>query len=212
VLLAQIEQIQEETAGERSGSWDLPQAAYHWYEDRYLPVVDLLTEQNLMRHYPNRTETDLYVWLLENHQALAEELDWDLHLDAVAADLAHRKRSGERLSARLRSVVDPNAATGDWRRSLLGRRRGRMFSDIVVLLENPETAGSVLAQAIDAAGNEGAHLLGLYLPPAGDDESSAAVEALFDERCRAAGVEGQLTTSRGPKNEVLQARSRWLRA
>jgi hypothetical protein len=39
------------------------EAAAHWYDHVYRPVVDLIRERGLLHDFPDRTETDLYLWL-----------------------------------------------------------------------------------------------------------------------------------------------------
>ena len=51
---------------------DHPEAAVHWYDAVYLPVVADIVGAGLLRDFPDRTVTDLYLWLAE-HRARLEE-------------------------------------------------------------------------------------------------------------------------------------------
>ncbi|MFP4322760.1 MAG: hypothetical protein ACLFTK_09925 [Anaerolineales bacterium] len=51
--------------------WD--EAVMSWYETVYLPMVRAIREYGILAEFPNRTEADLYVWLLR-HQALIQEV------------------------------------------------------------------------------------------------------------------------------------------
>jgi hypothetical protein len=44
------------------------EAVTSWYDRVYLPMVEVIRKYDLLREFPNRTEADLYVWLI-NHQA-----------------------------------------------------------------------------------------------------------------------------------------------
>ncbi len=47
-------------------------AAADWYDNIYLPVVDIIREMGVMQNFPGRTETDLYIWLVKNQRALRQ--------------------------------------------------------------------------------------------------------------------------------------------
>lgn len=49
------------------------EAVIRWYDDIYLPVVQIIEDQGMLRDFPNRTATDLYVWISE-HRSLARQL------------------------------------------------------------------------------------------------------------------------------------------
>jgi len=49
-----------------------PHAAYRWYFELYLPVIDLLRKEKLLFLFPKRTETDLYSWVLTRRDALTK--------------------------------------------------------------------------------------------------------------------------------------------
>jgi hypothetical protein len=47
-------------------------AATSWYDNVYLPLIELVREQDLLCHFPNRTETDLYLWLVNRRETLKQ--------------------------------------------------------------------------------------------------------------------------------------------
>ena len=51
---------------------DIPysEAVEHWYDEIYLPFIEPLRERGMLRWFPDRTETDLYLWVSE-HRANA---------------------------------------------------------------------------------------------------------------------------------------------
>lgn len=57
--------------GEQKGS-DVPyeEAVRSWYERVYLPVVQVIREQEILSDFPQRTETDLYLWLVQHKNRL----------------------------------------------------------------------------------------------------------------------------------------------
>lgn len=55
---------------ERSCELSFAEAAASWYDDEYLPVVRILREADVLRHFPKQTEADLYVWLVKRRSEL----------------------------------------------------------------------------------------------------------------------------------------------
>jgi hypothetical protein len=66
------------------------EAVAHWYDTVYLPAVNIIREQDLLRDFPNRTEADLYLWLLEHRAELDQELEGEVKVAEAAEDLVDR--------------------------------------------------------------------------------------------------------------------------
>jgi hypothetical protein len=66
------------------------EAATHWYDTVYLPVVQVIREQDLLRDFPGRTEADLYLWLLNHRAELDQELEREVGTAEAAGDLVRR--------------------------------------------------------------------------------------------------------------------------
>jgi hypothetical protein len=81
-----------------------------WYDTVYLPVVQIIREKDILRDFPDRTETDLYVWIAKHRAELAQEHGEEVRPEAAAADLVEKisprlKRVFARAIARMRSAV-----------------------------------------------------------------------------------------------------------
>jgi hypothetical protein len=50
---------------------DRDEAVASWYDNVYLPLVHEIREQKMLRRFSNRTEADLYRWMIEQRQNLA---------------------------------------------------------------------------------------------------------------------------------------------
>ena len=84
VLEEQID-LQRELLEEDEGrEVSLAEAASRWYDEVYLPVVQIIREQGVLADFPGRTETDLYVWIIEHRWYLAEELQHKVSLESAA--------------------------------------------------------------------------------------------------------------------------------
>ena len=48
------------------------EAVMHWYDNVYLPIVKVIRQSRILRYFPDRTESDLYVWVLDHQRYLYE--------------------------------------------------------------------------------------------------------------------------------------------
>lgn len=72
VLLEHIEVHRYLKTQERQASVSYEEAVCSWYDTVYLPLVKDIHARNILAKFPNRTETDLYAWLL-HHRAELEK-------------------------------------------------------------------------------------------------------------------------------------------
>jgi hypothetical protein len=49
------------------------EAITHWYDNVYLPVINVIRETDILREFPGKTEGDLYLWVLDHQRYLVEE-------------------------------------------------------------------------------------------------------------------------------------------
>ena len=49
------------------------EAVTSWYDNVYMPLVKVIREENILQGFPGRTETDLYVWIIEHEYFLREK-------------------------------------------------------------------------------------------------------------------------------------------
>jgi nucleotide-binding universal stress UspA family protein len=199
------------------------EAVTHWYDEVYWPVVQVIRERGVLRDFPERTETDLYLWVSEHRAALEQELGWEVEPGAAAADLAAQssprpERVVARLVEKVRDAVMPDEletgpTPGEWRTEhLAARQEDRLFADILVPVSGEEVGWRALEQALEVSRREGSRLHGLHVTPSEaqkDSEEARAVQAEFDRRCEAAGVPGKLTFAVGKVPHQICERARW---
>jgi hypothetical protein len=46
------------------------QAVAGWYDTVYMPIVQVIRQQNALKRFPNRTEADLYRWIMDNRDQI----------------------------------------------------------------------------------------------------------------------------------------------
>jgi hypothetical protein len=73
---------------QRSAEVPYPEAVVSWFENVYQPLVDVIREKNLLREFPQRTEADLYVWIIEHRGYLQAEYGEEVSLEQAAEHYA----------------------------------------------------------------------------------------------------------------------------
>ena len=200
-----------------------PEAAYRWLEDVYWPVVVFIRERGILRDFPNRTETDLYVWLIKHQKELSAQLGWGVSAETAVLDLADKqaatpKQLIQRLGKKLSQALVPDAleagpTVGEWRESWLSTHRNdRLFSHILVALDGQDSGWHAFQQAARVAQREEGKLFGVHVvstPEAQNSPAAQAVKAEFGRRCREADVPGEISITTGPTTGTICYRARW---
>ncbi len=200
-----------------------PAAARRWYEEVYWPVVQLIRQRGILRDFPNRTETDLYVWLIKHREKLVERLGWSVAAETAVLDLADKqavtpKQIIQRLGKKLSQALVPHAleagpTVGEWRESWLSTHRNdRLFSHILVALDGQDSGWHAFRQAARVAQREEGRLFGVHVVGASEDQArpaALAVKAEFERRCLEAGVAGEISVTTGPTTGTICYRARW---
>ncbi|RMF03153.1 MAG: universal stress protein, partial [Chloroflexi bacterium] len=101
VLNTQIEAFRFLKMQESGQDIPYPDAVTRWHDEVYLPVIEAIRENGILRDFPGRTETDLYLWIFQHRAEMEAQLGWDVNLEAAALNLiAEQSDSAERVVAR----------------------------------------------------------------------------------------------------------------
>ncbi len=167
-----------------------PEAVGHWYEAVYTSIVEPVRERGLLRWFPGRTETDMYLWVSAYRANLESELGWSVRPEVAAEKLAAQENPDSDLSD-----------TGSWRiRKMLDRYTDRLFGEILVPITGTEESWQALEQAILVGQKEGSTFHGLHVIPTRaklDELSTQAIQTRFNQRCREANLTGSLVIEKG---------------
>jgi hypothetical protein len=49
------------------------EAVSHWYDHVFMPIIGVVRESGILNEFPEKTEADLYLWVLDHQHYLAEE-------------------------------------------------------------------------------------------------------------------------------------------
>ena len=178
----------------------LQDSAESWYRDIYLPFAEAVRERGMMRWFPNRTITDLYVWMAEHRGELEKELGWTIRPEA-AAELVIQTKS--------RRASAEESKTGSWRKArLLNRYSEHLFRDILVPIGNSPESWDAMNQAIEIARRENANILALHTVANQQELDSFEVSVLqeqFNQVTSREGVNGVLAIEVGdPTQKILE--------
>lgn len=191
-------QMEEEQHNEAS----LQKAAENWYQEIYLPFAEAVRERGMMRWFPNRTITDLYVWMSQHRDELERGLGWTIRPEAAAEAVIQTKS---------RRATAEEAKTGSWRKArLLNRYSEHLFRDILVPISRSDESRDALEQAILIAQRESASILALHIVSSQQELDHPDVKALqeqFNQVCAQAEVNGVLAIEVGEPTQKILERS-----
>ena len=189
-------QIQEEEQKECT----LQDSAASWYGEILLPFDEAVRERGMMRWFPNRTVTDLYVWMLEHRSELEKELGWSIRPETAAEAVVLSKS---------RRATSEESQTGSWRKArLINRYAEHLFRDILVPVNRNSKTHAALGQALRIARLERANIHGLHIVETAEALQHPELLPLqeeFNQICAEEGVRGVLAIEMGdPIQKILE--------
>ncbi len=190
---------------------DYPEAVAHWYDSVYQPVLASIRASGVLRDFPGRTETDLYLWLSEHRGRLERELGFALPSETIAETLgAGGGANAERLGPGQREDVLQQVRA----RKPSGRAAEvTIADDLLVALPDLALGLPTLQQALIVARRERSRVYALHV--AADERSAAGEEvAVLREAALAAAdeadVELQFAVTLGDPAQALRERAAWV--
>lgn len=176
--------------GENAGQEvSLDEALRHWFTEVYSPVVELIRQRNLLNDFPERTETDLYLWLTRHRDELADELGWKLDIDAATSSLGVTVVDTRRPARdRLEKVLDPKSAL-----SAPESERVHIVRDLLVVADGGPGGSRAMGLALAIASREKARVYGLAIDNGNLDAAGRqSISTEFYHRCEQVLCTGQL--------------------
>lgn len=220
VMLAQIEtecrllsdrEHQDECSGE---TWE--RAVVKWYDQVYLPIIQIVRDLGVMRRFPNLTEPDIYILLTERREELEEALGWQIDLETAVPELIESNNRSllNRILDTVAPAMEEGPEVGRWRQQQLSlHREHHLFEKILVLLEGNDEDWKLLDQVLRIAKKDNDHILGLHVVHQKSDASSDRVIRLqreFEHRCQAAGLRAEFAVETGWVYQAVVRRSAWV--
>lgn len=221
VLRRQIETRRHILTEERGQDVPMGELVADWYDRVYLPVVELIREQGLLRNFPRRTEADLYLLFSERRAELEEALGWKIGSETAVTEFAkleseqHRPifaRVGERLlDAIVPEELYDGPEPGSWREKRVAYgRKDRLFADYLVAISGSDADWDMLDEVIKMARLEDDHLLGLHVVPYDylvDSPEVRQIRERFEQSCREAGLAAEFAVEAGRVADTIVKRA-----
>ena len=73
---------------QKEGEVEYSEAIASWYDNVYLPVIQIIREQEIMKLFPDRTETDLYIWIVNRRSILEKTYGREIPIEKAAETIA----------------------------------------------------------------------------------------------------------------------------
>ena len=204
-----------ETAEDRE--LDFEEAVLRWYDEAYIPLVEAIREQAILRYFPGRTETDFFVWLARHRVELQNEWGYAISPTVTVSRLLSKVREASEsprpaLAQRLRrltkltlpeSVAQPPRRTWAQERTL-DRYSDHLFGSFLLPVYIDEQSGSLgpapaaFERVLALTGTEQAHfcLLRILDHPHPTVAETRAMETL-SERLAARHLPAEILTEVG---------------
>ncbi len=78
----------------------MDEAMMSWFMTVYSPVIKIINTRNIMRAFPGRTRSDLYVWMIKYWDEIKQKFGSDYSLDDIVDSFKHKY--DERFSTKFR--------------------------------------------------------------------------------------------------------------
>jgi hypothetical protein len=70
------------------------EAVGHWYDTVYIPIVHVIRDAGILAVFPDRTEADFYLWVIDHQHYLTQERDQLTPPETAAQELIQHLESG----------------------------------------------------------------------------------------------------------------------
>lgn len=125
------------------------EAVARWYDEVYGPVVDVIREEGVLDAFPERTEADLYLWIIDHRHYLGQRYGQEVPLEAAAAEFSKafgRGAGKKQLEAEVKRAKEAGKRKDRAARTVAVFGSGSAPPDHPVLAE-AERLGQLLAEA-----------------------------------------------------------------
>ena len=183
------------------------EAARHWYETIYFPVIASIESSGLHHAFRDLTLTDLYLWLLDQQQSLQQDLgialkpenvlDYTADKEGIKAGSGWSAAEEQIMQVLLRDEEEPQNPYQDC-----------LFQHVTVALSDDDPEWIALEQAIFVNRCPEGAIRGVHVESPGAHKPEAEIEGFvrrFDERLSEVGMSGKFFLRQGePASALLE--------
>jgi len=183
------------------------EAAVHWYETLFFPVVASIESSGLHHAFRDLTLTDLYLWLLDHQQSLQQDLgialkpenvlDYTADKEGIKAEADRSPAEEQIMQVLLKDEEHPQSPYQDC-----------LFQHVTVALSDDDTDWIALEQAVLVNRCPGGAIRGVHVERADTQKPDEEIEDYkrrFDQRLSEAGMSGKFFLRQGePASALLE--------
>ncbi|QTQ13835.1 transcriptional regulator [Treponema parvum] len=82
----------------------MPDVIMSWYTSVYTPIIQLISKKHILKRFPGRTQSDLYVWFIKYWDELKKKFGEDYALDKTVTEFS--KKYGMGFFQRLKNIME----------------------------------------------------------------------------------------------------------
>jgi len=182
-------------------------AARHWVDTVYFPVIAIIESSGLHHAFRDLTLTDLYLWLLDQQQTLQQDLgialkaenvlDYAADQEGIKAESGWSAAEEQIMQVLLRDEEQPQNPYQDC-----------LFQHVTAALSDDDPDWIALEQAILVNRCPGGAIRGVHVESPGEHEDLGDVDIYqkrFDQRLSEAGMSGKFFLREGePASALLE--------
>jgi len=183
------------------------EAALHWFDTIYSPVITIIESSGLHHAFRDLTLTDLYLWLLDQQNTLQEDLGIDVRPENVLDYAADKEgiQPGSGWSTAEEQILQVLLRTEDQPQDPY---QDCLFQHVTVALSDEDPDWIALEQAIMVNRCPGGAIRGVHVASAAKQEPDKEVDACqqrFDRRLAEVGMNGKFFLRQGePASALLE--------
>jgi len=183
------------------------EAALHWFDTIYSPVITIIESSGLHHAFRDLTLTDLYLWLLDQQNTLQEDLGIDVKPENVLDYAADKEgiQPGSGWSTAEEQILQVLLRTEDQPQNPY---QDCLFQHVTVALSDEDPDWIALEQAIMVNRCPGGAIRGVHVASAAKQEPDKEVDACqqrFDRRLAEVGMNGKFFLRQGePASALLE--------
>jgi nucleotide-binding universal stress UspA family protein/ribosome modulation factor len=192
---------------EKNRSVSFEEAVRHWYETLYSPVTAIIESSGLHHALRDLTVTDLYLWLLDQQNALQSDLGIELKPENVLDYAADKRgiKSGSGWSPAEEQIMQV-LLKGD--EQYQNPYQDCLFQHVTVALSEDDSDWIALEQAILVDRCSNTAIRGVHVKSPGTQKSAEEIDVYrqrFDQRLSEAGMRGKFFLREGePASALLE--------
>jgi nucleotide-binding universal stress UspA family protein len=194
---------------EASRDIDEKEAALHWYDHVYLPVVAVISESGLQAVMKDFSLTDLYLWVLDQQTRLQEKLEMPISTEnALEYSVSMDGKSLRPTTKKLGHVVNETLQAGESSAQVTPLQEC-LFRDILVGLSEADENLDAVWEAVFVNRCQDGNIRGLHVLQGADnqEENQKALESRFNAILLENRIQGKFLSVEGNVSKTVSNQS-----